>query len=581
MDLNIKVAALAGEGAFSIGNLLAKLFAKLGYNVVAYPEYPSLIKGGLNVIHVRISDREIHSPVHRTDILLSIGKDGYKFLKNSLHEDSIVIGDESIDDGIKVPINSLIQQHNLNPKVKNILITSVLLGILNYPKDYVDRAIVNMFGNKSKDILESNLKAVQIGYDLSKDHRTDLSVKRIDMEKVVVSGNEAFGLGAIAGGMKIASFYPMTPASSLFHFLINVKDLAKIYVIQAEDEIAAANIAIGANYAGVRALTGTSGGGFALMTETVSMAGIAETPIVFFISQRVGPSTGMPTWTEQADLFQIWGAGQGDFPKIILAPGNVEQAYRYMGNAFNLAQKYQLPVFVLSDKFLSESYFSISQLPSIPVETGKIIYEDIPEVLSVGQRFLRYKLEDDGISSMPVPGVKNGMHIASSYEHMQDSFTTENFSERKRQVEKRARKIETIIENENPKPDVYTKKADKAIVCWGSQLLPMLEVFREIDFDLIHFSWLYPINIQYTEQILKRYRTIGFIENNSNMAFYRFLRMFVDVKADFNIIKYTGRQFFPHQILDALDRLQEKDYKGIEVIEEDFDTYELYTPWRY
>ncbi|MEM4205511.1 MAG: 2-oxoacid:acceptor oxidoreductase family protein, partial [Candidatus Anstonellales archaeon] len=202
MDLNIKVAALAGEGAFSIGNLLAKLFAKLGYNVVAYPEYPSLIKGGLNVIHVRISDREIHSPVHRTDILLSIGKDGYKFLKNSLHEDSIVIGDESIDDGIKVPINSLIQQHNLNPKVKNILITSVLLGILNYPKDYVDRAVVNMFGNKSKDILESNLKAVQIGYDLSKDHRTDLSVKRIDMEKVVVSGNEAFGLGAIAGGMK-------------------------------------------------------------------------------------------------------------------------------------------------------------------------------------------------------------------------------------------------------------------------------------------------------------------------------------------------------------------------------------------
>lgn len=581
MDLNIKVAALAGEGAFSIGNLLAKLFAKQGYNVITYPEYPSLIKGGLNVVHVRVSDRKIYSPIHRTDVLLSIGKDGYKYLKDSLHERSIVIGDDQISDGIKVNVNEIIQKHSLNPKVKNILITSVLLGILNYPKGDVRSAVDKMFGSKGKEILESNLKAIDLGYEIASSYRSDIVISQVGSRKYIVSGNEAFGLGAIAGGMKLACFYPMTPASSLFHFLISVKDEAKIFVLQAEDEIAAANVAVGANYAGVRAITGTSGGGFALMTETVSMAGIAETPIVFFISQRVGPSTGMPTWTEQADLFQIWGAGQGDFPKIILAPGTPIEAYQYMAEALNLAQRYQLPVFVLSDKFLSETSFSIDNFPKVEVDHGKVIYENILDELPSTKRFARYGIEEDGVSRMPVPGVRGGMHIASSYEHMEDSFTTESFSERAKQVEKRGRKIATILERENTLPKVYSKGSDRAIVVWGSQILPVLEIHDMIDFDIIHFSWIYPIDPTKVQEILRRYKIVGFVENNSNMAFYRFLRMFVDVNSDFMIMKYTGRPFFPHQLLSALESLESRDYRGVEVIGEDFDTYELYTPWRY
>lgn len=577
MDLNIKVAALAGEGAFSIGNLLSKLFGKLGYNVIAYPEYPSLIKGGLNVIHVRISDRPIYSPIARTDVLLSIGKDGYKYLKD--WTDGIIIADESINEAdISINTAELIQKHNLNPKVKNILLTSSLLATLDYPKHYLLETVTKMFGSKDKTILESNLKAVDLGYEMVSSKY--ISVTQVGPEKMIVSGNEAFGLGAIAGGMRIASFYPMTPASSLFHFLINVRDKAKIYVIQAEDEIAAANIAIGVNYAGVRAMTGTSGGGFALMTETVSMVGLAETPMVYFVSQRVGPSTGMPTWTEQADLFQIWGAGQGDFPKIIIAPGTVQEAYWYMGHAFNLAQKYQLPVFVLSDKFLSETYFSIDSLPKIELEHGKVIYDDIDIPLQTGKRFLRYKYSEDGISEMPIPGVKNGMHIASSYEHMEDSFTTEDFNQRKMQVEKRAKKIDTILENENTLPKLYRKDSDKLLICWGSQIMPVLEVFNELDFDVMHFSWLYPIDSKNIEKMIEKYKLIGFVENNSNHAFYRFLRMFVDIKAEFSILKYTGRPIFPHQLIKVLNNLKNKDYRGIEVLSEDFDTYELYTPWR-
>ncbi|MCS7122667.1 MAG: 2-oxoacid:acceptor oxidoreductase subunit alpha [Candidatus Micrarchaeota archaeon] len=581
MDLNIKVAALAGEGAFSIGNLLAKLFAKLGYNVIAYPEYPSLIKGGLNVVHVRVSDGKIYSPIHRTDVLLSIGKDGYKYLKDTLHAESIVIGDDQIPEGIKVNVNDIIQKQSLNPKVKNMLITSVLLGILNYPREDVRNAVNKMFGSKSKEILDSNLRAIDIGYEISNDYRSDRTISRVGPRKYIVSGNEAFGLGAIAGGMKLACFYPMTPASSLFHFLISVKDDAKIFVLQAEDEIAAANIAVGANYAGVRAITGTSGGGFALMTETVSMAGIAETPIVFFVSQRVGPSTGMPTWTEQADLFQIWGAGQGDFPKIILAPGTPIQAYTYMAEALNLAQRYQLPVFVLSDKFLSETSFSVDGFPKVEVDHGKIIYDNILEELPNTKRFSRYEAQDDGISRMPVPGVRGGMHVASSYEHMEDSFSTESFSERVKQVEKRSRKISTILERENTLPTVYSKGSKRAIVVWGSQILPVLDIHSSIDFDIIHFSWVYPIDSGKIESIFKNYDRIGFVENNSNMALYRFLRMFVNVDADFLIMKYTGRPLFPHQLLSALENLENRDYRGIEIVREDFDTYELYTPWRY
>ncbi len=576
MDVNIKVAALAGEGAFSIGNLLAKLFSKLGYNVIAYPEYPSLIKGGLNVIHIRFSDKQIYSPVATADILLSIGKDGYRYLKQ--WTEGIVIGDESVSNAdLIINANELIQKHNLNPKVKNILLTSALLATLNYPKQYLIDIVNKMFGSKDKTILESNLKAVELGYQTTYRY---INVKQIGLEKIVISGNEAFGLGAIAGGMRIASFYPMTPASSLFHFLINVRDKAKVYVIQAEDEIAAANIAIGANYAGVRAMTGTSGGGFALMTETVSMVGLAETPMVYFISQRVGPSTGMPTWTEQADLFQIWGAGQGDFPKIILAPGTVQEAYWYMGNAFNLAQKYQLPVFVLSDKFLSETYFSIDNFAKIEIEHGKVLYNHIDNVLPPGQRFLRYKYTEDGISEMPIPGIKNGMHIASSYEHMEDSFTTEDFNQRKMQVEKRNKKIDTILKNEQTLPKLYSKNSDKLLICWGSQILPILEVFDKIDFDVMHFNWIYPVNKLEIEKMIKKYEIIGFVENNSNQALYRFLRMFIDINADFSVLKYTGRPIFPHQLIKALNNLKDRNYKGIEILGEDFDIYELYTPWR-
>lgn len=580
MDINIKVAALAGEGAFSIANLLAKLFSKQGYNVIAYPEYPSLIKGGLNVVYIRVADKNIFSPIARTDILLSIGKEGYKYLKNSSNQ-AIIISDESVEEAnIKIATNKIISDNSLNPKVKNIILTSALLALLKYPKEEVLDMVRKMFKSKDKSIIEDNLKAVELGYKIG-EVETDYKIQKVGNSKIVLSGNEIFGLGAIAGGMKIASFYPMTPASSLFHFLISIRDIAKIYVIQAEDEIAAANIAIGANYAGVRALTGTSGGGFALMTETVSMVGLAETPMVYFVSQRVGPSTGMPTWTEQADLFQIWGAGQGDFPKIILAPGTPLEAYLYMANSFNLAQKYQLPVFVLSDKFLSETYFSLEDLPQITINTGKIIYENIQENLNIGRRFLRYKYEEDGISYMPIPGVKNGMHIASSYEHGEDSFTTENFDERKKQVEKRAKKLDTIINNEKTKPKIYSKNSNKALVCWGSQILPILDVSDKLDFDIIHFSWIYPLDIEYVTKLFENYKIIGFIENNSNMAFYRFLRMFVNVEADFNILKYTGRPIFPHQLIQALNKLEKTNYKGVEVLEEDFDKYELYTPWRY
>jgi 2-oxoglutarate/2-oxoacid ferredoxin oxidoreductase subunit alpha len=566
--ITIKIAAYAGEGAFSIGNIISKLFAKIGYYVIGYPEYPSLIKGGLNVFYVTISENRINSPHIIGDVLISIGKDGYKFLKDGMKKDALILGDENIPEGYKIPINSF----NLNPKVKNILLTAVALASFNFPKEIFIEAVKNQFKSKSEDIINQNILAIEKGYQYAKENGIFYKeLKPINRNIFVATGNEIFGMGAIRGGMKFAAFYPMTPASSLFHYLISVRDKAKIWVVQAEDEIAAANMAIGANYAGVRALTGTSGGGFALMTETVSMVGISETPMVYFVSQRVGPSTGMPTWTEQADLFQIWGAGQGEFPKIILAPGTPEEIYSLMQKSFNLAQKYQLPVFVLSDKFLSETIFPIEKFEEEPIETGKLILQDMEE-LEPGKRFLRYGFEQDGISYMPIPGVKGGYHVASSYEHMEDSFSTENFEIRKKQVEKRMKKIESILKNENTIPKIYSRNSNKAIICWGSQVLPLLD--SNIDMDIIHFSWIYPLDSEKIKNILNKYEKIGVLENNSTFVFYRFLRMFVDFKADFFISKYTGRPFFSYQIERAIK-------ENLSSISEDIDTYELYTPWRY
>ncbi|NPA22362.1 MAG: 2-oxoacid:acceptor oxidoreductase subunit alpha [Candidatus Micrarchaeota archaeon] len=582
MDFTIKVGAAAGEGAFVTGKVLGKLFARGGYHVFGYPEYPSLIRGGHNSYQVRISDGTIESPRRENNIILVLNPDAYAFHIETLAKDGVIIVDKSFAPGkdereLALPIADLIKEAGGDMRMKNTLLVGVTLGLVGYPLEMLEQLLEEIFGSKGEEVVNANKRVARAGYEIGKDHKKWEIVPKGE-PKYYIAGNEAAGLGALSAGLRFYSGYPMTPASSLLHFLISKRGKLPLAVVQSEDEIAAINQAIGAAYAGVRAMTGSSGGGFALMTEAVGLAALAEIPLVVYLAQRTGPSTGMPTWTEQADLFQVLGASQGEFLRIVLAPTSIPENYRLTGEALNLAEKYQVPVFVLVDKFLAESNATLDSLPPIPIERGPIILEDMEE-LPLMKRYPRYKDTETGVSPRPVPGVRGGYHIGTSYEHREDSFTTEDFDERKKQVDKRMRKLAHIL-NESY-PPIVEGNGRVAVVAWGSQKGPVFEGAKK--YKRIAFNWVYPLDKEKVKKAFEGVERIVVFENNATGLFSKLLYMETGIKPDALVLKYTGRQFFPEQVEHALEMLEEKDFQSPDPIryEEDFEKYEFYAPWRY
>ncbi len=599
MELAFKIGALAGEGAFVAGRTLGRIFARVGYNVVGYPEYPSLIRGGHNAYQVLISDKKINSPREMVDVVIAVNKEAVLFHKDSLNKGGILIYDATINDEkfniredikkVKIPAMRIINELKASPKMKNTVFVASALAVVDFDLNVFLEMLKEEFSRKGEEVVRLNQEVAKKAYEFTKQSigKPLLELPKIGEASPYLSGNEAVGLGAIKAGLKVYAAYPMTPASSLLHFMVQKAKKHNLTVVQTEDEIAAANLAVGANFAGKRAMAGTSGGGFALMTETVGMAALAETPVVFFLAQRTGPSTGMPTWTEQADLFQALGASQGDFLRIILAPGNVEEAFYLAGEALNLAEIYQLPVILMSDKFLAESHFTAKLDPNkIKIKRGKLVLEGLPP-LKPGEKFKRYELTEDGISPRTIPGVPNGEHVATSYEHEEDSSTTEHFEERAKQVEKRwEKKIVHIKKEELTKPKVYGN-SKIAIAVWGSQLLPALDaqqMLKEegIEVSILHFHWLFPLFKENIEPIWRGFEKIVMFENNSSSQFSRLLRAETSLFPDVLVNKYNGRPFFPEQMKEVMKDLINSNFskKHVKVTQEK-ENYEYYKPWRY
>jgi 2-oxoglutarate ferredoxin oxidoreductase subunit alpha len=607
---HIKIGAMAGEGAFVMGRTLGKLFMRGGYYVHGYPEYPSLIRTGHNSYSIIIDKEPIMAPLIDIDLLIALGKDAVHFHKDALKENAIIVYDKALVDikdfnignnvkAIAFPALQILKEVNAPILMKNIAFVSATLASVNYPVEYLLKAIEEEFKRKGEEIVKLNQEVAKRSYEFVLNQQIkSVEIKPIkdNRENIYVTGNEAIILGALAAGIGFYSGYPMTPSSSALAFITEKAQKHDVLVVQAEDEIAVIQMAAGASFAGLRAMCGTSGGGFALMTETVSMLGMAEIPLVILVSQRTGPSTGMPTWTEQGDLFQILGAGQGEFPRAILAPGNPYQAYYHTAEAFNIAERYQIPVFILSDKFLSESHFTIKKPGKVKIDRGKTITTDMKELLPT-QRFLRYRITDDGISERPIPGVIGGQHVTTSYEHDEDSFTTEDFEKRAKQVDKRTRKLE-LLRKEAWLPDLYVKgqKVDvekirdidngKIILCcWGSQMPILLEaqkmlLNKGIEVPILNFTWLYPLNEEKITSIIGN-KNIVMVENNRTGLFSQLLRMETGIKARTLITKYNGRQFFPEQIVDVLQDIIKNGQKPFYSLNQEKEKYEFFTPWRY
>ncbi|MFH1222034.1 MAG: 2-oxoacid:acceptor oxidoreductase subunit alpha [Candidatus Micrarchaeota archaeon] len=593
MRFTFRIGAQAGAGVMVTGRMLGRCFTRTGYNVLAYPEYPSLVRGGHNVYQVIIGDENVSSPDYKCDLLLALNKDAIFYHKDAMSEKGMIIYDKEIDatqfkvkEGITLlplPINELLQKAGGTALMANALQIGAALAAIHYPLDVFEQVLRDEFGRKGEDVVTQNIAAAKAGYDYVKQNAKPVATVKPHGSKkqYLLLGNEAIALGAVKAGMKFYSAYPMTPSSGILHYLCENEREFGIIVKQTEDEIAAVNEAIGASYTGVRAATGSSGGGFALKTEAVSLAGMTETPLVVFLSQRPGPSTGLPTWTEQGDLRMALHSGQGDFIRVLLAPGDINEAYGMAAEAFNLAEKYQLPVILLSDKFLSESIFSTPELPEVRIDRGKIATK--LKYLEPNTRFARYKLEKDGVSARVFPGTPNGMHVASSYEHDETGFSSELFSNRKLQSDKRMVKMKKLLKD-LPLPEVFgDPNADVLLVTWGSMKMPAREAVERLakagkKVKLLQFSCVYPLDARRIKQLLKANHTI-MIENNATGQFAGLLREACGWKPNFLMLKYTGRPFYAEEIADEVGKLMDSGFKSSRTIRVlDRENLEYYNP---
>ena len=600
MNFVCKIAGQAGAGVMTTGRLMVKCFTRGGYNAVGYPEYPSLIRGGHNTVQVRISDKPVNSPVQTPDLVIALNKDAIFYHMNSMSPGGMIIYDQLIDASkfkvrpdVKMhplPLSKLTQEAGGTEQMKNTAALGAALAAVDYPFEILEGIMKDEFKRKGEEIIKKNVGAAKAGYDYVKQNNISCykSVKKLsDKRSIIITGNEAITLGSIRGGVKFYAAYPMTPASTILHYMIENEKTFNLVVKQTEDEIAAINYAIGASYAGARAMVGTSGGGFALMVEALGCAAISETPIVVALAQRIGPSTGMPTWTEQGDLRFALHASQGDFPRVILAPGDVQECFFLAAKAQNLAEKYQVPVIIMSDKNLSESVFSTEKFDQskVKIERGKIASE-LPQLPPMA-RWKRYELTEDGVSPRAFPGTQNGNHVATSYEHDETGFSSESFHMRVRQVKKRAKKLESMM-SELELPKLYgPAEAEVTLVGWGStklsalDALPLLEE-RGVKANFVHFNHIYPMDTEGVKAMLGKARKLVLLENNSTAQFGGFLRQLTGLEMDFHMLKYDGRPFFPEQIAEELSKLKASGYKGgreITVMEK--DDLEYYHPQRH
>ncbi len=569
-DFNWKIAGTAGDGILNAGLMLAKCAAKGGLWSFASAEYPSLIRGGHNHLDVRIADRQLLSHTSHLNLLVALNQEsvdkhakkltpggGIIFDGDALKLDHKIIGRADVN---LYPVPLLkIAQENGGKIMRNVVAMGATLALADFDLEVFNSVLRDNFGKKKgAEVAEANIKALKAGYDYARQNFGNNFRYRLKSVgnggRLFMSGNEAISAGSIKAGCKFFAAYPMTPASSILHTMASFEKDYNVVVKHTEDEIAAMNMAIGANFAGVRSMTATSGGGFALMTEAFGLAAQAETPLVVVNAMRPGPATGMATHSGQGDLRFILHAAPDDFPRIVLAPGTVEECYYLTFYSFNLAEKYQLPVVILTDKYLGES-FSITEIfeTNLKIDRGMLATNEQLEALGNNGGYHRYKVTDSGVSLRSRPGQPGGEHVASSYEHDEEGFEREEEDNKNKMAAKRFKKLE-IATKEIPQPGLTgPDDADLTIVGWGSTKGPILEAMRLLNKEGIKTNYLQivfvsPFPEKTVESILKKAKNTVIVENNQTAQMASVIRENTGIKIENRILKYDGRPFSPEEL---------------------------------
>ena len=570
-DLAMGIGGEAGQGIATPGDILARIFVRRGLHLYTYNAYQSIIRGGHIFLTVRVSDQEIYSHGDKLDLLLCLNQDtmdrhlnlmgpGSRVVYNA---DNITPGD--VNDGVHLcglPVSDLSESRNR--LVQNTIAVGAIMSLMGVDFDVLEESLSLRFQRQGQNVIDENVRVARAGFNYAAENFVPYYDVLPDGGKplAVWAGNDAIAMGGAAAGVKFYCAYPMSPSSGILHWMAaNARNLG-IMVRQVEDEIGVANMAIGAAHTGVRAMCGTSGGGFALMTEAVGAAGMMEIPVVFIDVQRAGPSTGVPTKTEQGDLWQVLGASQGDFERFIVAPRDALDCFNTMPELFNLVDKAQCPAIVLSDLLIGEGRFSVDpdEIDMHPhIDRGDLITTPAPS-----NGYLRYENTDSGVSPRALPGVPGYVHVVATDEHdensvlISDEFT--NPLKRRMMVEKRARKFQDIVKEISPPTIEGPEDADVTLVGWGSTegvIREARELLAEqgVTANQLAIKWIVPFHVDEVTQIVTSAKKVIIVENNYSGQFYRYMRSETGLSVDGHIRKYDGEPFMPHHIADGVKDL--------------------------
>ncbi|MGB2866698.1 MAG: 2-oxoacid:acceptor oxidoreductase subunit alpha [Sedimentisphaerales bacterium] len=560
-SVSIVLCGQAGQGIQTVEHLLTRIFKLAGYNVFATKEYMSRIRGGTNSTSIRIGSGPVRAAMSTIDILVPLNSGALQHVERNISARTIILADkEMIGEDIKqtrhkfvdVPFTGTAAE--IGDKIySNVVAVGTIAGLFGVELTMAGKYVEKFFSAKSADIVQKNLAALKKGFEFGAGlvGSSKISFNIVggaDVEdQVLLSGGEAVALGAIAGGCNFIASYPMSPSTSVLVFLAKHAKTFDIIAEQAEDEIAAINMGLGAWYAGARAMVTTSGGGFALMTEGVSLAGMLESPIVVHLAQRPGPATGLPTRTEQGDLELALYAGHGEFPRIIFAPGKIEDAFSLTQRAFNLADKYQVPVFILTDQYFMDSYYNTSapDLSQSKIER---------HITRTKKDYCRYAFTKSGISPRGVPGFGEGLVAVDSDEHGTEGHITEDLDLRIKMVDKRLNKGELLKKDNIPPELTGAKNYKNLIVCWGSTHNIAEEAVRKLgrdDVALLHFKQVFPLPDETAGYLQKAEKTI-IVENNATSQFAKLIKLHTGIDIDKKVLKYNGLSFFVEELAEKL-----------------------------
>ena len=569
IDISIRIGGRAGQGIQSISSVMGKIFTRHGYYVFINQDVESRIRGGHNFDQIRINTEPVYAVDNNIDVLVALDDETIRQDLPFLDNNGVMIFDgedtefkSDNQNHVSVPLEKIAVEAGNNKIMANTVATGAVFALLDFDLAPLLENLDEQFGTKGKDIAKKNKNSATAGYryiqkNFHGTRENTLSTRPMERKKMLLNGSQAMALGAICSGLKFYSGYPMSPSTAIMEFIASMAKDYNIVMEPAEDEISAMNMVIGASFAGVRAMTATSGGGFCLMAEALGLAGMTETPVVVVVAQRPGPATGLPTRTEQSDLRFVIHAGHGEFPRAVFAPGTAEQAFYLISKAFNMAEKYQTPVIILGDQHVNDSYFTIDklELDRIAIDRGHIVFDkDIPSA----KDYKRYAWDDFGISPRILPGQTQAVLYADSDEHTEAGHITESGEVRNQMMRKRMRKLDGM-QKEMAAPAVSPgKTSDIVLLGWGSTYGAIKEAVDQLNAEgissqMVHFSEIYPFpkrNKSFGK--ISKSTKIFAVENSYTGQFADLFGYETGLSIYHKILKYDGRPFAPQEITDAV-----------------------------